>query len=277
MWHDGSIPGVNTVLGFLPSDGLGFVVLINSDVLDDQPLLIAAQIIANYVAANSSTSTTQVATSDLSARDQFVSDSPPTIPVTRRSPSPRTISRRVGSSLSVLTNIDLTGTYYNRGYGSITFCSAASTATSSVCLDLLANFSAVDSVSGSGFNASDPKGGELVASPGKFFAPQIRLVPSGSAPSTDASGNTTIDFIIVVEALFPEGYGVNTTAFEELLGDANATFVIGGAGTSGSDGNSTSGATVYGFGVSGTVGAETDRERRGGSVEETADVWFGKL
>ena len=34
---------------------------------------------------------------------------------------------------------------------------------------------------------------------------------------------------------------------------------------------------VLGFGLFDTVGAVTDREKKGGSVEETADVWFERV
>lgn len=253
------MPGVNTIVGFLPSDGLGFAVLINSDITADQPISIADQIIASYIASISSSSTS---TSDLSARDLFAFEDIPVLP--RSASRQRSILRRAAASSSTTTSVDLTGTYYNAGYGNITFCSAAFSNDAS-CNPLLSDFAAVDAVSGTGFNASSVQGGELVADWGKFFAPQARLIPSGAA-ATDASGNTTAPYTIIVEALFPQGYGANTAAFEELLGSATATFVVDGTGS-----------TVYGFGLTGTVGEESDRQLQGGSVEETADVWFVKL
>lgn len=34
---------------------------------------------------------------------------------------------------------------------------------------------------------------------------------------------------------------------------------------------------VIGFGLFDTVGAVTDRQKKGGSIEETAEVWFEKV
>lgn len=268
MWHEGSIPGVNTALGFLPSDGLGFVVLINSDITDSQQLYIGDQIIANFIAANSTSSTSTTAT-DFSVRG--VTTEAPILQRMSRSKKPvyRSLSRRDSNSSSSIANMDFTGTYYNRGYsGNLTLCSASSS--SSDCLDLLANFSAVDAVSGSGLSASDPEAHELVANWGKFFAPQIRIVPTG-AESTDGIGNTTVEATIIATSLFPQGYGANTTAFEEELGSADVTFIV-----SAGDGSDAS-VSVLGFALSGTEVEENDRQRAGGSVEDLADAWFVKL
>lgn len=267
MWHEGSIPGVNTALGFLPSDGLGFVVLINSDITDSQQLYIGDQIIANFIAANS-TSTSTTAT-DLSARDVLAEG--PILQRLSRSKNTvyRSLSRRDSNSSSSIANLDFSGTYYNRGYsGNLTLCSASSS--SSDCLDLLSNFSAVDAVSGSGFNASDQEAYELVANWGKFFAPQIRIVPTG-VESTDGIGNTTVEATIIATSLFPQGYGANTTAFEEELGSADVTFIVSAG--NGSDAS----VSVLGFALSGTEVEENDRQRAGGSVEDLADAWFVKL
>lgn len=274
MWHDGNIPGVNTELGFLPSDGLGFAIIINSDITDDQQISIGNQIITNFIAANS-TSSTFTTTADLSARDTLAGGPvSQRLSLTRRSPHSIPVNRFIShrdsnSSSSIARSLDFSGTYYNRGYGgNITLCSASSS--SSDCLDLLSNFSAVDAVSSSGLNASDPEAYELVANWGKLFAPQIRIVPTG-VESTDGIGNTTVEATIIATSLFPQGYGANTTAFEEELGSADVTFVVStGNGSDASE-------SVLGFALSGTEDEENDRQREGGSVEYVADAWFVKL
>jgi len=72
---------------------------------------------------------------------------------------------------------------------------------------------------------------------------------------------------VTLTALFPNGYGNDTTPFEmsETAGYmAKAKFVV-------EEGK------VVGFGLVGTVGQMTERERLGGSVKDVADVWLERV
>lgn len=369
VWHNGDIPGVNTILGFLPSDGLGYAVLINSDIGAQQELVIASQIIANFIAGSSNSSNGRIHTTNDSMSGPLTSAStqaagiatsnfdivdwtrprvsPPRIGNSKHIHERRVYASSVMDSLSLsrryqinattttTTNasmppssspssspstspsqppIDFSGTYQNLGYGNLTLCSASSLSPSpssdsnnsnngnTACTELLANFSAVDKASGLGLNASDPASGELVGNWGKFFAPQVRLAPipqastgAGSADSpaswgrtdeknANAKTNETVlvnyAYVIIMSKLYPQGYGNNETAFEEVVGAASVTFVVEiDSATTDVGGIGMGTRRVAGFGLSGTVGEETDREREfeDGTVEEVADAWFVKV
>jgi hypothetical protein len=78
-------------------------------------------------------------------------------------------------------------------------------------------------------------------------------------------GNT---FIPRAQSLFPQGYGKNTTPFETgTTGAPNSRFEFDFA----EDG------TVRGFGILGSYGPPTPRERAGGTIQQRADVWFDRL
>jgi peroxiredoxin len=135
------------------------------------------------------------------------------------------------------------GNYFDRGYGALSLCAPSST--TPACRSILERFKDVA-------GAFSPRA--LYASSNSFWVSHIRF------SHTD---NTTFNF--VPTTLFPNGYGANTTSFE-LAEDAGplsrAVFVCDQHGR------------VEGFGLFGQAGNVLDRERREGTMQEQAEVWF---
>lgn len=149
------------------------------------------------------------------------------------------------------------GTYFNAGYGkgNLTLCTQASD--SKHCKQVINDFS------------SFPKEGAsslLYASLPTIWSSHARL---------QYAGNDTFNNQITY--LFPNGYGKDKSPFEaneEGESEGTVRFVVNRV----KDSNGVVTAEeVLGFGLFDTVGAVTDREKKGGSIEETADVWFEKV
>ena len=139
---------------------------------------------------------------------------------------------------------DFTGLYLNEGYGAFLLCDSKST--SAHCATVLDDFAAVDA-------PEKPKSTELYASWPRLWTSHVRASYAGD-----------MRFVIQVSQLFPQGYGKNTTPFELFGGGAFADFVVRDDGE------------VLGFGLFGLAGERTNREKKGGSVEDTAEVWFDR-
>src|SRR6266852_7126639 len=124
IWHTGDAPGVSTVIGAALEDGIGIILLTNADSKADpieNIILKAAE--KAFGSENSSSS------------------SPAT--VTRRSNQP--VPRHAGVMACVdkgPPQIDLTGTYYNAGYGAAVLCSVHSHSPS--CENVLDAFRSID-------------------------------------------------------------------------------------------------------------------------------------
>ncbi|OAX32863.1 beta-lactamase/transpeptidase-like protein [Rhizopogon vinicolor AM-OR11-026] len=144
---------------------------------------------------------------------------------------------------------EFSGTYTDPGYGTFTFCSPSSS--SSYCQQVMTDFTAVDSV-----HPSAPSPLQLLAAWPRMGSSHIRAVHQ--------SGNK---FLLLCTALFPEGYGRDSTPFETAeIGTPGATaeFVV-------EDGK------VVGFGLFGLVDQVTERERTQTTVKDRAEVWFDKV
>ncbi|OJA15997.1 hypothetical protein AZE42_10249 [Rhizopogon vesiculosus] len=144
---------------------------------------------------------------------------------------------------------EFSGTYTDPGYGTFTFCSPSSS--SSYCQQVITNFTAVDSV-----HPSAPSSLQLLAAWPRIGSSHIRAVHQ--------SRNK---FLLLFTALFPEGYGHDSTPFETAeIGTPGATaeFVV-------EDGK------VVGFGLFGLVDQVTERERTKMTVKDRADAWFDKV
>jgi hypothetical protein len=147
------------------------------------------------------------------------------------------------------------GVYYDPGYGNITLCPFVHP--SAACRTVLDEFTALQ--------------GELDTSQlygyynwPKIWAKYIILTPQSGSVSGSAS---TITFDADTTTIFPRGYGVNTTVFQEGSNDegVRAEFVMDKEGT------------VRGFGMFGLAGEVLRREKEGRTVEEKAEVWFTKV
>ena len=209
-------------------DGIGVVVLANADqkqpALDDITLIVLRKL-AGY--------TDESILANIAAH-------PPTR--FRSRPSGARRSREEGPSATndlPPNRLNLTGTYDDVGYGTLTLCDASSW--SDECRPVLDDFRLADEPS--------------MDDPDRLF---------GSWPSTSTSHacfnptDTPGRYLVNFGALYPTGYGRNTTPFVHWMAHVTADFVV-------EDG------IVRGLGFSG-IG-----EREGyGPVEENFDVWFSK-
>lgn len=147
-----------------------------------------------------------------------------------------------------LSLAEYAGTYRNLGYGAFTLCAPSPTPTPecTAILDALSPFYSV-------YNTSTP---ELYTTSRSTYVSYLRFVHR-DANTFDVHGTF----------LFPNGYGKDKTPFEtEDIVETAATgefWVDGGR--------------VKGFALNGYVGETTDRQRRGGSIADTAEIWFEKL
>lgn len=147
------------------------------------------------------------------------------------------------------------GTYNNSGYHSFTIC-APSTA-SQYCAEVLSAFATVDThASVSGLAAHPIDTPQLFAAFPSVWGSYIRFA--------HIDGQR---FTFGLTSLYVEGYGADKTPFEALAEGAEIEFVV----------DEESGK-VKGFGLRGTVKEKrTDRERKGGGIQETADAWFDRV
>ena len=135
------------------------------------------------------------------------------------------------------SRLNLTGTYDDDGYGTLTLCDVSSR--SDECRLVIDDFRLVDEPS-----TGDPN--RLFGSWPSVWTSHFRFNP------TSTPGQYLADF----GTLYPTGYGMNTTPFAHWMGRVPIDFVV-------EDG------IVRGFGLSG--------EGEGyGSVEENFEVWFSK-
>lgn len=145
------------------------------------------------------------------------------------------------------------GDYFDAGYGNITLCTP-STTPSGACTAILEAYAPFD-------NVTDPRSTTLYAAIDSVWISNLRL--------RHQDGNA---FVMSGTYIFPRGFGADQTPFETsetAQTSANIEFVVaygeGGVGR------------VVGFAINGLVGEVTDAQRRGGSVEETAEVWFDRV
>lgn len=261
MAHSGSIPGVATRISFLPSDGLGIIVLVNADDKASVATIpITQKIISNLL---------EPTTDGVEHRtDQ--------IEIERwASQEPNISLRRPGTGRNRAVNKDeldinleaYTGTYNNSGYGSFTLCTAYST--SQYCTEVLSNFTTVDSHRIAAEASSGPytrnSAKELYASFPRLWSSHLRFV--------HLEGQK---FVLEATNLFPEGYGRDKSPFEAMsdgsTGGVAVEFVVGVGGQEEQE----NGGRVQGFGLMDLMEGKTARtaRERGSSVRERADVWF---
>ena len=144
-------------------------------------------------------------------------------------------------------HVDLTGTYYNAGYGTGMFCSVHSSSPS--CGSVLDAFRSIDpSLSAPNSNSTD-----LFASWVTLLSTHVRFTYTNES-----------QYLISAGSIYPQGYGKNTTAFSTLAPIATAEFVV-------------ENEKVVGFGWN-NIGDDNDDDdvKRSGSVQETSEVWFVK-
>ncbi|TCD62785.1 hypothetical protein EIP91_006403 [Steccherinum ochraceum] len=197
--HTGGIPGISTRIEFLPADGLGYVVLTNTDAGQPGIIKLVQHIMDETLGLGSAWDTTSSHERD-------------TQPTSSHTAHP---SQEIAEpSLPIAA---YAGTYENAGYGTITLCAPSST--SPGCLRVLNTFAAIHNVTASENRHT------LYAEYGTMWSSHIRLRYAG--------GN---DFYMSLPELFPHGYGKDTTPFEvnslgEDSGEAVAKFVVNKEGS----------------------------------------------
>jgi len=159
--------------------------------------------------------------------------------VTRRSNLP--VPRHAGVAARVddgPPHVDLTGTYYNAGYGTCVLCSVHST------------FPPCESVLDA-FRYIDPS----LSTSTDVFASWVTVL------STHLRFTYTNDskYLISVGSIYPQGYGKNTTPFSTLFPFATAEFEV-------------ENEKVVGFGWN--ITGDDGDVKQSGSVEERSEVWF---
>ncbi|OJA19691.1 hypothetical protein AZE42_11210 [Rhizopogon vesiculosus] len=224
VYHSGSIRGLSTRVSFLPDNDVGVVVFANGD--------------------NKAAPVMNISNSIIDAALHLRSGpAPPIIPE----------KKAVTSPSEDIVNLELpleefSGTYTDPGYGTFTFCSPSSD--SLYCQQVIANFTAVDSV-----RPSAPSSPQLLAAWPRVWTSHLRAVHQ--------SGNK---FMLLPTALFPEGYGRDSTPFETAeIGTPGATaeFVV-------------ENGKVVGFGLFGGDQV-AERARTLTTVKDRAEVWFDKV
>ncbi len=214
---------MSTAIGAALEDGIGIIVLTNADSKDEpigNIILKAAE--KAFGSENSSSS------------------SPAT--VTRRSNQP--VPRHAGVMACVdkgPPQVDLTGTYYNAGYGTGVLCSVHSYSPS--CGSVLDAFRSID--------PSLSTSTDLFASWVTPLSSHVRFTYTNDS-----------QYLISIGSIYPQGYGKNSTPFSTLAPVAIAEFVV-------------EYEKVIGFGWN-TIGNDDGVVKQAGSVQERSDVWFVK-
>ncbi|KZT23833.1 beta-lactamase/transpeptidase-like protein [Neolentinus lepideus HHB14362 ss-1] len=194
VYHSGAIPGFSTRTVFLPSDGLGMVILLNVDEKASVHTELSFKLMDSFFSISEVDPY-----SYLNSDAQVNSDEP-----TASSP-PYESSTEQSTDLS-----SLSGTYSNPGYGAFTVCDPSST--SLYCSEVLADFAAVDSVIGG------VSGAYLYAAWPRIWSTHLRFIHRRDN-----------EFELIFTALFPKGYGPDLTPFETTEtgeGQGRAEFVV---------------------------------------------------
>ena len=218
---------MSTAIAAALEDGVGIIVLANTD-SEHTPIIDIIRAAA--------------------AKAFGFADPSPSLPanqftVSRRSKLPRHagVTARAKDDAVAPSDVDLTGIYYNAGYGTAVLCSAQSSSPS--CRSVLATFRAIDPSLTLNSTSTD-----LFASWNTLLSTHIRFT------YTNVS-----QYLINIGSIYPEGYGKNTTAFSTLAPAATAEFVV-------------ENGRVVGFGWDDI----SDNVKREEPVEKTSDVWFVK-
>ncbi|KAJ7039816.1 beta-lactamase/transpeptidase-like protein [Mycena alexandri] len=160
-------------------------------------------------------------------------------------PKPQTAAHVSQIQTAPLPNF--VGTYSNAGYGNLTLCSPLFP-NSRHCLDVIQDFRTVDSAAGKPTSSVD-----LYSVWPRFWGSHFRL--------SQVAEN---EYTATLSYLYVDGYGADRTAFEDYPTTMKVTFVV-------------EESKVLGFGLFDVADQQSWRVKKGGSVEDTADVWFDRL
>ncbi|TFK57591.1 beta-lactamase/transpeptidase-like protein [Heliocybe sulcata] len=231
-YHSGAIPGFSTRTVFMPSDGLGMVLFLNVDEKASVHRKLSFKIMDSFLNISETDHSSHWDSRAKAHSNDHTVKPPP----------------YKGTSNGSIELTSLSGTYSNPGYGAFTICDPSST--SQYCSEVLTDFSAVDSVSKRATEA------QLYAGWPRIWSTHLRFVRQKDN-----------EFEVIFTALFPRGYGPDSTPFETTEtgeGQARAEFVV-------------ENGKVIGFGLFGLIGEETERDRAGGSIQQRAEAWFTRV
>ncbi|TCD62783.1 hypothetical protein EIP91_006401 [Steccherinum ochraceum] len=196
IWHPGGVPGITSLLAWLPKEQIGLVVLVNASAKDKVTNAIAFRIAAELLGIKE--------------------ENPPHLfaDFTNQHSSHSSSPAASDTNATVLLSTTYAGTYSNPAYGTVTLCTSKSTIAD--CPAVLDAFTHIDSPSPS----SSPN--NLYASHPGIWGSHIRLSPlPGGHPG---------EFRAQFPYLFPYGHGENKTGFEMMepgLSEATWRFVVG--------------------------------------------------
>ena len=206
-----------------PEDGIGIIILVNADSKGTAALTILEKAAEIAFSSANSSSSPPANQSTIVSR----STRPQHAHVTARADSSETPSY-----------LDLAGTYYSTGYGEVVLCDVNS---SSSCESVLDDFRSLN-------KSLSPA--DLFASWNSPWVSRVQF--------TYTSAN---QYLISLGAIYPEGYGKNTTPFSTLSPGTIAQFEV-------------ENGIVIGFGFNDT---DVSDLTWAGSVESSSVVWFAKV
>jgi len=217
VWHSGAVPGLSTLVSFLPSDEIGVTLFANGEDKAKPLMLVFKRILDSALGLTSSLSHT----------------SSPSLNATRTESDVR------NATLSLSLDA-FSGTYTNPGYGSFTLCSPSSPSPSNYCTQVHSDFSIVDHAQDTSASVSNQ---DLLAAWPRVWSSHVRM-----------RHQDDLVFDLYLTSLYPDGYGKDTMPFAKEKGigtvDAVAEFVVEegrvvGFGLSGFVGQVTERARTY--------------------------------
>jgi hypothetical protein len=242
--HDGAIPGLSAEVYFLPDDNVGIVALANGDAKHQYELALIYRIIEDFLGLERKESERI-----LHELHTHTADS-------KGQQADRSRTSEFGAKPTTPLSLPLhhyAGTYYDPGYGNLTFC-APTPHPSPACAPVLGAWAAFA-------NVTDPATNELYVAVSSVWISHIRL--------THTDGDA---FGLSGTYLFPEGFGKDRSPFmssETADTVGTVTFWVRDAGGPQ--------ASIIGAAINGFVGEQTERQRLGGSLAETAEVWLQRV
>ncbi|KAF8132810.1 beta-lactamase/transpeptidase-like protein [Boletus edulis] len=145
VWHSGAVPGLSTLVSFLPSDEIGVTLFANGEDKAEPLMLVLKRILDSALGLTSSLSHT----------------SSPSRNATQTEPDARNAT--LALSLDAFA-----GTYTNPGYGPLTLCSPSSP--SGYCTTVQSDFSIVDNAQSTVSNSED-----LLAAWSRVWSSHLRM------------------------------------------------------------------------------------------------------
>ena len=232
MIHGGSVPGFSSFVAFFPSVKLGITILANGDQKHAQELAIIDRIAEGFL---SSPGLAPPHNNERQSQDSVYT------------------TEHIGTSQPEYTSADPTqiadfaGTYFSSGYRNFTLCDPQTSHTITACREVLDTFSKLEDLSA--YNDT------LYAVFDNIMTSHVRF---RRLCNTNFRAQPT--------ALYPNGYGADSSAFEVKI-PAPAAGIVEFIFED---------DRLAGFGLNFGMDDVTMRRRAGGGIKKTAEVWYQK-